>query len=53
MRRKPVNRRLCPDPDCALCDGPNMWPLDGVAALVGELLSIRSALAAPGKAGST
>ena len=42
-----------PDPDCALCDGPNMWPLDGVAALVGELLSIRSALTAAGKAGST
>ncbi|MBG0775807.1 MAG: 3-deoxy-8-phosphooctulonate synthase [Desulfovibrionaceae bacterium] len=29
-----------PDPDHALCDGPNSWPLDKVAPLVRELLAL-------------
>ncbi|MCF8105415.1 MAG: 3-deoxy-8-phosphooctulonate synthase [Desulfohalobiaceae bacterium] len=29
-----------PDPDTALCDGPNMWPLSGVGKLFQELLAI-------------
>ena len=29
-----------PDPDTALCDGPNAWPLDGVTALLEQLMAI-------------
>jgi len=32
-----------PDPDSALCDGPNSWPLDRVEGLLRQLLAIRSA----------
>ena len=32
-----------PDPDAALCDGPNMLPLDEVAPLLRTLLEVRSA----------
>lgn len=31
-----------PDPDKALCDGPNSWPLHKVRPLLEELLSIWS-----------
>jgi len=34
-----------PDPDKALCDGPNSWPLDKVELLLKQLLAIRSAMA--------
>ncbi|MBM9536779.1 3-deoxy-8-phosphooctulonate synthase [Desulfobulbus alkaliphilus] len=34
-----------PDPDRALCDGPNSLPLDQVEPLLGQLLAIRQALA--------
>jgi len=33
-----------PDPDKALCDGPNSWPLDKVEALLKQLLAIRAAI---------
>ena len=33
-----------PDPDKALCDGPNSWPLDKVESLLQQLLAIRSAI---------
>jgi 2-dehydro-3-deoxyphosphooctonate aldolase (KDO 8-P synthase) len=29
-----------PDPDAALCDGPNAWPLDRVGALLEQLRDI-------------
>jgi 2-dehydro-3-deoxyphosphooctonate aldolase (KDO 8-P synthase) len=29
-----------PEPDTALCDGPNAWPLGSVAALLEQLLAI-------------
>jgi 2-dehydro-3-deoxyphosphooctonate aldolase (KDO 8-P synthase) len=29
-----------PDPDTALCDGPNAWPLDSVTALLEQLMAI-------------
>lgn len=29
-----------PDPDCALCDGPNSWPLDRLYPLLEHLLSL-------------
>jgi 2-dehydro-3-deoxyphosphooctonate aldolase (KDO 8-P synthase) len=29
-----------PDPDAALCDGPNAWPLERVAALLEQLVAI-------------
>jgi 2-dehydro-3-deoxyphosphooctonate aldolase (KDO 8-P synthase) len=29
-----------PDPDAALCDGPNAWPLGRVAALLEQLKDI-------------
>ncbi len=29
-----------PDPDKALCDGPNMWPLDRLEALLGDLIKL-------------
>lgn len=32
-----------PDPDKALCDGPNSWPLDQVEPLLKQLLAIREA----------
>ena len=32
-----------PDPDNALCDGPNSWPLDQVEVLLKQLLAIRAA----------
>ncbi len=32
-----------PDPDKALCDGPNSWPLDQVEPLLRQLLAIRTA----------
>jgi 2-dehydro-3-deoxyphosphooctonate aldolase (KDO 8-P synthase) len=32
------------DPECALCDGPNSLPLDGVRPLLKELKAIRKAL---------
>ncbi len=28
-----------PDPDCALCDGPNSWPLDRAEDLIKDLLA--------------
>lgn len=28
-----------PDPDCALCDGPNSWPLDRTEDLISDLLA--------------
>jgi len=34
-----------PDPDNALSDGPNAWPLDRMEALLGNLLRIREAAA--------
>ena len=33
-----------PDPDKALCDGPNSWPLDKVESLLRQLLAIRTAI---------
>ncbi len=33
-----------PDPDKALCDGPNSWPLDKVEPLLQQLLAIREAI---------
>ncbi|MHB1350798.1 MAG: 3-deoxy-8-phosphooctulonate synthase [Desulfobulbus sp.] len=33
-----------PEPAKALCDGPNSWPLDRVAALLRQLLAIRAAV---------
>ena len=33
-----------PEPDKALCDGPNSWPLDQVEPLLRQLLAIRAAL---------
>ncbi len=33
-----------PDPDHALCDGPNSWPLDQVEPLLRQLLAIRAAV---------
>ena len=33
-----------PDPDKALCDGPNSWPLDKVESLLRQLLAIRAAI---------
>ncbi|HEB67987.1 MAG TPA: 3-deoxy-8-phosphooctulonate synthase, partial [Desulfobulbus sp.] len=33
-----------PDPDKALCDGPNSWPLDQVEPLLRQLLAIRAAV---------
>jgi 2-dehydro-3-deoxyphosphooctonate aldolase (KDO 8-P synthase) len=35
-----------PEPDKALCDGPNSWPLDRLASLLQELLSLRGSLSA-------
>jgi 2-dehydro-3-deoxyphosphooctonate aldolase (KDO 8-P synthase) len=32
-----------PDPDRALCDGPNSWPLDRSEQLLRKLLAIRRA----------
>ena len=29
-----------PDPDAALCDGPNAWPLGSVGALLEQLKAI-------------
>ena len=34
-----------PDPDRALCDGPNSLPLAGVEGLLRQLLAIRAAVA--------
>ncbi|ARS28420.1 3-deoxy-8-phosphooctulonate synthase [Sphingomonas sp. KC8] len=34
-----------PDPDKALSDGPNAWPLDGLEALLRSLLALRAATA--------
>lgn len=33
-----------PDPDKALCDGPNSWPLEKVESLLKQLLAIRAAI---------
>jgi 2-dehydro-3-deoxyphosphooctonate aldolase (KDO 8-P synthase) len=33
-----------PDPDKALCDGPNSWPLDQVETLLKQLLAVRAAV---------
>ena len=33
-----------PDPDKALCDGPNCWPLDQVERLLKQLLAVREAV---------
>ncbi len=33
-----------PDPDNALCDGPNSWPLDKVEPLLTQLLAVRQAV---------
>ena len=33
-----------PDPDKALCDGPNSWPLDKVEILLKQLLKVRAAV---------
>jgi len=35
-----------PEPDAALCDGPNAWPLDRMAALLGQLKDIDAAVKA-------
>jgi 2-dehydro-3-deoxyphosphooctonate aldolase (KDO 8-P synthase) len=35
-----------PDPDAALCDGPNAWPLDRMAALLDQLKDIDAAVKA-------
>jgi 2-dehydro-3-deoxyphosphooctonate aldolase (KDO 8-P synthase) len=35
-----------PDPDAALCDGPNAWPLDRLAALLEQLKDIDAAVKA-------
>jgi 2-dehydro-3-deoxyphosphooctonate aldolase (KDO 8-P synthase) len=35
-----------PDPDAALCDGPNAWPLDRMAALLEQLKDIDAAVKA-------
>ena len=32
-----------PDPDHALSDGPNAWPLDALETLLGQLLALRAA----------
>jgi 2-dehydro-3-deoxyphosphooctonate aldolase (KDO 8-P synthase) len=32
------------DPECALCDGPNSMPLDGVRPLLKQLKAIRNAV---------
>jgi 2-dehydro-3-deoxyphosphooctonate aldolase (KDO 8-P synthase) len=29
-----------PDPDHAPCDGPNMWPIDGLESLLAMLVKI-------------
>jgi 2-dehydro-3-deoxyphosphooctonate aldolase (KDO 8-P synthase) len=29
-----------PEPDAALCDGPNAWPLGSVAVLLEQLMAI-------------
>jgi 2-dehydro-3-deoxyphosphooctonate aldolase (KDO 8-P synthase) len=31
-----------PDPDKALCDGPNSWPLDKTRGLLKELMALWS-----------
>jgi 2-dehydro-3-deoxyphosphooctonate aldolase (KDO 8-P synthase) len=36
-----------PDPDSALCDGPNSWPLRDAGPLISSLLRMRQALAEP------
>ncbi len=36
-----------PDPDRALCDGPNSWPLARVEPLLRDLLAIRQSLPTP------
>jgi 2-dehydro-3-deoxyphosphooctonate aldolase (KDO 8-P synthase) len=36
-----------PDPDLALCDGPNSWPLDKLRPLLKKLLDIRRSLNGP------
>jgi 2-dehydro-3-deoxyphosphooctonate aldolase (KDO 8-P synthase) len=36
-----------PDPDQALCDGPNSWPLDKLRPLLKKLLDIRRSLNGP------
>lgn len=36
-----------PDPDQALSDGPNAWPLDRMEALLGNLLRVHEAVAEP------
>lgn len=36
-----------PNPDQALCDGPNSWPLDKLRPLLKKLLDIRRSLNAP------
>jgi len=33
-----------PEPDKALCDGPNSWPLDQVESLLEQLLAVRQAV---------
>jgi len=33
-----------PEPDKALCDGPNSWPLDQVEPLLKQLLAVRKAV---------
>lgn len=33
-----------PDPDKALCDGPNSWPLDQMESLLKQLLAVREAV---------
>lgn len=37
-----------PDPDNALCDGPNSWPLDRVEGLLRQLLAVRNAVGETG-----
>ncbi|HAS89657.1 MAG TPA: 3-deoxy-8-phosphooctulonate synthase, partial [Desulfovibrio sp.] len=34
-----VFMEIHPDPDCALCDGPNSWPLDRAEDLIKDLLA--------------
>ena len=37
-----------PDPDRAPCDGPNMWPLDQLEGLLGQILTIHRAFSGGG-----
>ncbi|MEM6987476.1 MAG: 3-deoxy-8-phosphooctulonate synthase, partial [Pseudomonadota bacterium] len=42
-----------PDPDRALCDGPNAWPLDLMPALLAQLVELDATIKAKPLAEST